>query len=173
MTIGDYITYFEGIAKSLVDILHTEESKRFTTLDIHEALNGMISDLDFNEFCMLLTTYEGQLQQYDYESPIYHKSEGGFMIIKHVEQNDFRNQDNAYREAEIIGYKIIAKILEDKKKTARNSLCPELITTFDLNTVETLKVGPKFDNCFGMLFTFAITSNISKYVKYSVEDWNE
>ncbi|WP_338814051.1 hypothetical protein V9L05_01250 [Bernardetia sp. Wsw4-3y2] len=173
MTIGDYITYFEAIAKSLVDILHTEESKRFTTLDIHEALNGMISDMDFNEFCMLLTTYEGQLQQYDYESPIYHQSEGGFMIIKHVEQNDFRNQDQTYREAEIIGYKIIAKILEDKKQSSRSHNCPKMITDFDANSVETLKVGPKFDNCFGMLFTFSITSNVSDYVKYRKEDWQE
>ncbi|WP_338765989.1 hypothetical protein WAF17_02800 [Bernardetia sp. ABR2-2B] len=173
MTIGDYITYFEEIAKYSVHIEHTEENSRFTTLDIHEALNGMITDIDFNEFCMLLTTYEGQLSHYDYESPVYHTSEGGFMIIKHIEQNDFRAQDEVYREAEIVGYKIIAKILKDKLKGARNSECPELIAAFDLNTVETMKVGPKFDNCFGMLFTFSIKSNVSKYLKYSVEDWKE
>ena len=80
-----------------------------------------------------------------------------FLIIGHLDQiDDFSGELFLLAEMKQIGTDIIARMLHDTLKC--DPLTMKAISGFNINSVSYEMLGPVFDNDFGFLFSFKITS---------------
>lgn len=170
MTPQDYIAYFEKVARQLKQIGHSDTSKRFARIDIEEVLTGLRNKINLKEWCLVLESYEGNLQSRGDEA-MADTMMGAFMVVRQVKDNDFAGQAATISESKAIGLKIIALLIRDKQLAVQGER-PRFLRGFQLGNVNYQKVGPLFgENAYGYRFEFAILEN--QHLIYDPEDWDE
>ena len=162
-TFNDLIAYFENIARSHVDIRHTDNEKHFFRMEIDEVLAG-INRTDVKHPYFILESYD-----FDYgdnkSDNILKKRNGAFVLLDHV---DDATDNDAIQEVrnrmEAIGDEILIKIKTDK----RNPLV-KAVRDINLDEVKGVLISNEIDNNHGLRFTFSITSPLSTDV--NPEKW--
>lgn len=149
----EYINYFRKIAEKLLDIEHVEgEKKRFTSWNIGEVLTGKYSELNLNEYCLILIRPEGRFQETNTDQR-QHIISGAFMIVRNAEHGNFREIDQIYSETYELGREVIGKIDADMQSHFSGD-CPQFVEGFDMSSVKYYAVEKIFDNAHGTTFEF-------------------
>ena len=126
---SDYVAYFESIARSHVDIGHTDESKHFFRFELADLLTQVRTKMKFP--ALVLEGYDFNFQ--DSKSDNVMKSRNGaFMLLKKVsDKGDLNAIQKVYDEMEVIGDEILIKMLDDKRNNNNN-----VVRDFQMDSVQ-------------------------------------
>jgi len=155
-----YKTYFQNIAISHKQILHSIDGKKafFYTNDGQE-VTQTVSGTGVSFPCMVLSIHNGKFAD---QNVIKNMMFGSFEIRDKVA--DATNYDNilaAYTNCYNIGQQIIAKIQRDMEDLGYNGAVPN----FNINTVSYVYTGPMSDAQYGCKFSFELMDDA--YSPYS------
>lgn len=148
------IIYFENLAKSHIDILHTEAEKHFFRFELDEVLNG-IQRTDVAFPMLILEGYS-----YDYidnkSDNILKNRSGAFILLDNCSDiSDYSHVHEIWDKLETIADDILIKIKSDK----RNPLTP-VIRGFEFSSVESKLIANEIGKSIGIRLTFTISSPI-------------
>ncbi|HRN80169.1 MAG TPA: hypothetical protein PKY29_04375 [Ferruginibacter sp.] len=159
-----YFNYFRGIAQTHSKLLHNPasetgdapmHSKRFTRFSPDEVITGLRSKLSFP--ALLVEPYEkiyAAANMYDIKS----NCRGAFMVLASARQGNYKDEEDAYDEAEEIVEDILQKIWADHY----GENAPECSTPFSrvqFANMQMIPVGPLFNNEFGWRIEFDFNTN--------------
>ena len=165
------ITYFENLAKSHVEIQHTENEKHFFRFELDEVLNG-INRTDVAYPMLILEGYS-----YDYtdnkSDNILKNRSGAFILLDHCPDiSDYTKIHEIWDNLESIADDILIKIKSDK----RNPLTP-VVRGFEFSSVESKLIANEIGNSIGIRLTFTISApvstdvNINRWLTYVEGAW--
>ena len=148
------IAYFENLAKSHVEIQHTDSEKHFFRFELDEVLNG-IQRSDVAYPMLVLEGYS-----YDYtdnkSDNILKNRSGAFMLLDHCPDiSDYGKVHEIWDNLESIADDILIKIKTDK----RNPLTP-VVRGFEYSSVESKLIANEIGNSIGIRITFTISSPV-------------
>ena len=148
------IAYFENLAKSHVEIQHTENEKHFFRFELDEVLNG-INRSDVAYPMLILEGYS-----YDYtdnkSDNILKNRSGAFILLDHCPDiSDYANVHDIWDKLETIADDILIKMKTDK----RNPLTP-VVRGFEFSNVESKLIANEIGNSIGIRITFTISSPV-------------
>lgn len=170
----DYLDYFEDLARRHLKIRHQlNGAVRFTSISIEDLINNIAHGVEFrpqdgdNDYgIMLLEDITGQWQGTNLDN-MNDRPDGAFTILKHCPQEDFGRERAIYRECKKIAESLVGTMTSDYRSNANNVmqyLEPE-------NGIRYMKVGPAYDNCFGMRVEFSFSKSI--IFKHNPSDYIE
>ena len=146
--INSYVEYFRTIATE------HKEINDFYMMDINEPLAALRSNIKYP--ALILTSLSGNFEASNLDN-ILDSINGGFLIISHLNQiDDFSGEMQLVSKMKQIGTDIIARMLHDHQKC--EPIAVKAIPGFNINTVTFEMLGPVFDNDFGILYSFKISS---------------
>jgi len=158
--ISSYIEYFRRLAAE------HKEINGFYMMDINEILDGLRSTVKYP--VLILENLSGSYQASNLDNPL-EVINGGFLILDHLPNlDDFQEEVVIIDRMKQIGHQVISRILYDHVKC--ELLAEKAIPGFDINNVTFEVIGPIFDNCFGLDFSFRIFSLMNLEIDQS--DWN-
>jgi hypothetical protein len=161
---SDLIAYFENIARTHVDILHSDNEKHFFRMEIDEVLAG-INRTDVNYPMLILEGYSFDFTDNRSDNLLKNR-QGAFILLGHVP--DISDYDAIHAQWELmedIGTDILIKIRADK----RNSSVP-VVRDFNFASVSASLIMNEIGNGVGIRFRYTITSptdtdvDISKWI---------
>lgn len=159
----DLITYFENLARTHVDIRHSDSEKHFFRMEIDEVLAG-INRTDVKTPFLILEGYGFDYTDNKSDNLLKNRS-GAFVLLDHVsDSTDFDAIHAVWDRMEQIGEEIIIRIKADK----RNPLTP-VIREFDFSQVEGTLIANQIDGNYGIRFTYSLTS--SRTTDVDPEKW--
>jgi len=148
------ITYFENIARSHVEILHTESEKHFFRFELDEVLNG-IQRSDVAYPMLVLEGYSYDYTDNKSDNIIKNRS-GAFMLLDHCPDiSDYQKVHETWDKLEAIGDDILIKMKLDK----RNPLTP-VIRGFEYSGIESKLIANEMGNSIGIRITFTISAPV-------------
>lgn len=153
MTIAEYDTYFEDIAKRLKAVQHTDQQPRYANYHIEEVLTGLRADLDMRDYCLLQEDIEGKIVGKANENADNLQS-GAVMILRHVALDDFKEERVVLDKALKLAIQVAAKMVKDKEISILTKDLPKFLRGLDISMFSYQKVGPVFDRCFGYRLEF-------------------
>jgi hypothetical protein len=170
MDADKYVAYFEDLATNLKDIGHTPDKKKFSRIDIEEVLTSMRTSLDMTTMCLVLEMLEGQLND-NISDNIMNMQAGAFLLLRHVKKGDYAAENVAMADAFKIFVKLLSKIKKDRETFPMNDANRSngLVKYFDFSSVKYNKVGPIFDNCYGLRIEFGFSESVS--FAFNPNDW--
>lgn len=159
----DYIDYFKDLATRHKNIRHgLDGAVRFSAISIEDLINEITHGVEFrpeneeNDYgIMLLEEITGQFQGPDTRN-MNDRPDGAFTILKHCPPEDFDRERAIYRECKQIAASLIGTMTNDYEENADNImqyLEPE-------NGIRYMKVGPAYDNCFGVRVEFSFSKSV-------------
>ncbi len=153
------IDYFENLAKTHVEIQHTENEKHFFRFEIDEVLNG-IQRSDVAYPMLILEGYSYNYTDNKSDNILKNRS-GAFVLLDHCPDiSDYENVHAIWDKLEIIADDILIKIKSDK----RNPLTP-VVRGFEFSDVESRLIANEIGNSIGIRLTFTISTPVSTDVK--------
>lgn len=162
MTRQSYEDYFKNVAAKLPEIQHSEQNKRFEIMDIEEVFGEVKKDMDLDAFCLFLDYYEGLLDLKNIDNP-FNNQLCAFQIIRKLDsRSDTDSKVKLLDQAETIAKKIIAKMIHDAYERSH-------FKNLEFSEIPLLKVGPVFDNCYGIRVEFKLYA--SERLDYNPDDW--
>jgi hypothetical protein len=157
------VTYFENIARTHVDIGHSDHEKHFFRMEVDEVLAG-INRTDVKYPLLILEGYGYDFTDNKSDNLLKNRS-GAFMLIDHVpDPTDFDAIHSVWDHMEEIGDEILVRMKTDK----RNPLAP-VIRDFQFSTSEATLIANEIDGNYGIRFTYTLTSPRSNDV--NPEKW--
>lgn len=155
------IEYFENIARSHVDIQHTDSEKHFFRFELDEVLSG-INRTDVAYPMLVLEAYSYDYTDNKSDNIIKNRS-GAFMLLDHCPDiSDYAQVHTIWDKLEVIADDILIKIKSDKY----NPLTP-VIRNFEYSSIETKLIANEIGNSIGLRITFTISSPVSSNVDAS------
>ena len=149
------IDYFENLAKTHVEIQHTENEKHFFRFEIDEVLNG-IQRSDVAYPMLILEGYSYNYTDNKSDNILKNRS-GAFVLLDHCPDiSDYENVHAIWDKLEIIADDILIKIKSDK----RNPLTP-VVRGFEFSDVESRLIANEIGNSIGIRLTFTISAPVS------------
>lgn len=154
ITQNQYVAYFKSKAEKNIDIAHVDDiHESFRAINIDELLNNLNAPQVFP--VMLLEKSSGNFRGLNFGN-IIQRPDCAFAILFQVEDENYQQQEDAYNNAFAIGMEIISKMAEEHEANA-NTISklfePE-------NGIQYDNVGPVYDNCFGVRFSFSLSKSI-------------
>jgi len=144
--ISSYIEYFRQLAAE------HNEINGFYMMDINEMLDGLRSSVKYP--ALILENISGGYMASNLDNPL-EVINGGFLIIDHLmNPDDFQGEMVLIDRMKQIGHQVIVRMLHDHLKC--ELFTEKAIPGFDINSVSFEVVGPVFDNCFCVLYTFKL-----------------
>ncbi|MCF6356537.1 MAG: hypothetical protein L3J54_01915 [Draconibacterium sp.] len=162
---SELITYFENLARSHKDILHSDNEKHFFRMEIDEVLAG-INRTDVKYPMLILEGYGFGFTDNRSDNLIKNR-EGAFILLDHI--SDISNHNlihEKWDEMEEIATEILLKIKSDK----RNPLTPA-VRDFEFDTVNASLLLNEFGNDVGIRITYNISSPVINEI--NPEKWIE
>lgn len=149
---SDLITYFENLARSHVDIGHSESEKHFFRMEIDEVLAGL-NRTDVNFPMLILEGYSFDFTDNNSDNLIKNR-QGAFILLEHLsDTSDFDIIHEIWDKLEQIGTEILVKIKCDK----RTRQVP-VVRHFDFSSVNASLIMNQMGNNIGIRFTYSIQS---------------
>lgn len=146
--INDYITYFQNLAESHVDILHTDKEKHFFRMESTEILNGLTSEI--NWVAMILEAYDITYLSKNTNN-ILKSHNGSFMILdKPNDSQDYDEIHSIWEKCEKIGTDIIIKMYNTRLNVT------EPVVKFDMDSVQAFPVATDIEGSYGYKFSFSL-----------------
>jgi len=163
----DNDAYMLDCATRLKDIGHTEEVPKFARISGLTQLEEFLSNISKLQFPALLVhnNHEGRLGDPGRSDNYLDSPYFVFYVVKHAEYDNHDAQQEAKESCKNIGFKIIARMLRDKRNPVSNAG----LMFLDFSNIPYQTIGPIGDNCFGVMFSFTVadTANIT----YNADDW--
>jgi hypothetical protein len=162
---SDLIAYFENIARTHVDIQHSDNEKHFFRMEIDEVLAG-INRTDVNYPMLILEGYSFDFTDNRSDNLLKNR-QGAFVLLGHV--SDISDYDAIHGQWELmedIGTDILIKIRADK----RDSNVP-VVRDFNFASVSASLLMNEIGNGVGIRFRYTIASptdtdiDISKWIE--------
>jgi len=156
---SDLIAYFENLARTHVEIQHSEHEKHFFRYELDEVLNG-IQRSDVAYPMLILEGYN-----YDYtdnkSDNIIKNRTSAFILLNHCPDiSDYNKVHEIWDNLETIADDILIKIKTDK----RNPLTP-VVRAFEFTSVESKLIANEIGNAIGIRVTFTVSSPVSSDVQ--------
>jgi len=146
------VTYFENLARTHVDIGHTDQEKHFFRMEVDEVLAG-INRTDVKYPFLILEGYGYDFTDSKSDNLLKNRS-GAFMLLDHVsDSSDFEAIHAVWDHMEEIGDEILVRMKTDK----RNPLTP-VIRDFQFSTSQATLIANEIDGSYGIRFTYVLTS---------------
>jgi hypothetical protein len=151
---SELIAYFENIARTHVEIQHTDNEKHFFRFELDEVLNG-IQRSDVAYPMLILESYA-----FDYtdnlSDNILKNRSGAFILLDHCPDiSDYDKIHEIWDNLEQIADDILIRIKSDKK----NPNTP-VIRGFSFSTVDAKLIANEMGNSIGIRFSFTISSPV-------------
>jgi len=109
------VTYFENLARTHVDIGHTDQEKHFFRMEVDEVLAG-INRTDVKYPFLILEGYGYDFTDSKSDNLLKNRS-GAFMLLDHVsDSSDFEAIHAVWDHMEEIGDEILVRMKTDKRK---------------------------------------------------------
>jgi hypothetical protein len=155
---SNLIEYFENIARSHIEIQHTDNEKHFFRFELDEVLNG-INRTDVAYPMLVLEAYS-----YDYtdnkSDNILKNRSGAFILLDHCSDiSDYGKMHEIWDNLEVIADDILIKMKSDK----RNPQTP-VVRNFEFSSVESKLIANEIGNSIGIRITFTTSSPVSSDV---------
>ena len=161
---SELITYFENIARSHRDILHSDDEKHFFRMEIDEVLSG-INRTDVNYPMLILEGYGFGFTDNKSDNLLKNR-EGAFVILDHISDiSDHNLIHEKWDELEEIATEILLKIKSDK----RNPLTP-VVRNFEFDNINGSLILNEIGNDVGIRLTYTITSSVMSDI--NPDKWN-
>ena len=161
---SELITYFENLARSHKDILHSDDEKHFFRMEIDEVLAG-INRTDVKYPMLILEGYGFGFTDNRSDNLLKNR-EGAFIILDHVSDiSDYGLIHQKWDELEEIATEILVKIKSDK----RNPLTP-VVRNFEFDNINASLLLNEIGNDVGIRLTYTITSPVMNDV--NPDKWN-
>lgn len=160
--VEDYIEYFEALANTHKKIRNgLDGEKRFTPISMEDVINNINHNLTFRPqdgeadyALMLLENISGQFRGRDVRN-LNDEPDGAFVILKHCPAEDYDRERAIYKECKLIAVSLLGTMTKDYEENANN-----IMQYFEPSTgVRYMKVGPVFDNCFGIRVEFGFSKS--------------
>jgi len=146
------VTYFENLARTHIDIGHTDSEKHFFRMEVDEVLAG-INRTDVKYPLLILEWYSHDFADSKSDNLLKDRR-GAFMLLDHVtDPSDFDAIHAVWDRMEEIGDEILVRMKADK----RNPLAP-VIRDFQFNTSEAMLIANEIDGSYGIRFSYVLTS---------------
>jgi hypothetical protein len=149
---SDLIAYFENIARTHVDIQHSDNEKHFFRIEIDEVLAG-INRTDVNYPMLILEGYSFDFTDNRSDNLLKNR-QGAFVLLGHVA--DISDYDAIHEQWELmedIGTDILIKIRADK----RDNNVP-VVRDFNFASVSASLLMNEIGNGVGIRFRYTIAS---------------
>lgn len=151
---SDLIKYFQGLAETHIDILHSEQEKHFFRFEIDEVLAG-INRSDVNFPMLILEGYNFGYTDNKSDNLLKNRR-GAFVLLDHIsDPTDHNELHDVWEELEVIGDDILLKIKADK----RNPNTPA-VRDFDFASAEASLIMNEVGSTAGIRYTFTISGNM-------------
>ena len=158
--VRNYISYFQQLANE------HKEIKNFYIMDINEPLMAMRGEMQYP--ALILNSLAGSLKAPNLDNTL-DQIKGGFLIVGQLEQlDDFPGEMLLLEQMKQIGSDIIARMLHDMLKCEERAV--KAIPGFDINSVQYHMIDQVFENGFGFLFNFNISTTID--LQYDADKWD-
>jgi hypothetical protein len=148
------IAYFENIARTHVEIQHTDNEKHFFRFELDEVLNG-IQRSDVSYPMLILEGYG-----YDYtdnkSDNIIKNRNTAFILLDHCPDiSDYEKVHEIWDNLESIADDILIKMKHDK----RNTLTP-VIRGFEYSSIESKLIANEIGNSIGIRINFTVSTPV-------------
>ena len=151
---SNLIEYFENIARTHVEIEHTDNEKHFFRFELDEVLNG-INRSDVAYPMLILEGYSYDFTDNKSDNIIKNRS-GAFILLDHCPDiSDYGKVHEIWDNLETIADDILIKIKIDK----RNPITP-VVRGFEFSSVESKLIANEIGNSIGLRITFTISSPV-------------
>jgi hypothetical protein len=155
---SELIAYFENLAKTHVEIQHTDNEKHFFRFELDEVLNG-IQRTDVAYPMLILEGYSYDYTDNKSDNIIKNRS-GAFIVLDHCPDiSDYTKVHEIWDNLETIADDILIKMKSDK----RNPLTP-VVRGFEYSGIESKLIANEIGNSIGIRITFTISSPVSSDV---------
>jgi len=156
-----YLHYFQTLAHEHVSI------KDFYVMDINEPLAALRDKIQYP--ALIMNTMTGSFLAPNHDN-LLDEVRGGFLILGRLDNvDDFSGEMLMFQQMKQIGTDIISRMNHDLMKY--EPIAQKAILGFHLNSVSYQMVDGIFDNCFGFLFTFRVTSSAD--MTYDTAKWQK
>jgi hypothetical protein len=160
---SDLILYFENLARTHVDILHSDSEKHFFRMEIDEVLEG-INRTDVAYPMLILEGYSFEFTDNKSDNLLKNR-QGAFILLDHISDNSDHNSiHQKWDELEEIATELLLKIKSDKL----NPLTP-VVRNFDFASVNVALLLNQIGNDVGVRITYTITSPVT--IDLNPEKW--
>lgn len=148
------ITYFENLARTHVEIQHTDNEKHFFRFELDEILSG----INRSDVAYPMLALEGYSFKYsdNRSDNIIKNRETAFVLMDHCPDiSDYTNVHAIWNKLEAIADDILIKMKNDK----HNPLIP-VIRIFDFSSVDVHLVANEIGNSIGIRVSFTIAAPV-------------
>ena len=153
------IAYFENLARTHVEIQHSEIEKHFFRFELDEVLNG-INRSDVAYPMLILEGYSYDYTDNKSDNIIKNRS-GAFILLDHCHDiSDYGNVHEIWDRLEAIADDILVKIRSDK----RNPLTP-VVRGFEYSGTTAKLIANEIGNSVGIRLTFTISAPVASDVQ--------
>jgi len=174
----DFTAYMKGIAETLKEIRHNDNSgqKRFFRISSVMNIDEMLQNFtNAGTPCLMVEDNRtGRYQEADSSMSYMDNQSYSFLIIKHCDHFDAESREQVKKDCEAIMKKIISKFKKDKQYDLQH---PGETRTgmrdFNMSTIYYQTIGPVGDNYYGMLVQFAMLEPVNKDLVYDDDDWDD
>lgn len=167
MFISQTIDYLKTIATELNTIGHTDQAPRFAR-NIDEAIELMRSKMNIKQLCLIVNDFTGGPMIDNRSDARIYPTKVSFFLLKNVPPGNFPAEQTAYNEAEAASWKIYSRMLREYE----NKKLDTLLKFFRPESWTTERIGPEFDNCFGIECKFTFLTPVNSLVTYNPADWS-
>jgi hypothetical protein len=148
------IEYFEDIARTHVEIQHTDNEKHFFRFELDEVLNG-IQRSDVAYPMLILEGYGYDYTDNKSDNIIKNRS-SAFILLDHCPDiSDYANVHAIWDKLETIGNDILIKMKSDKQ----NPLTP-VIRGFEYSSIESKLIANEMGTSIGIRINFTISAPV-------------
>ena len=148
------ITYFEYIARTHVEIQHTDNEKHFFRYELDEVLNG-IQRSDVAYPMLILEGYSFYYTDNKCDNIIKNRTTA-FILLEHCpDYSDYANVHAIWDKLEAIADDILIKMKTDK----RNPFTP-VIRGFEYTGIESKLIANEIGNSIGIRVTFTLSAPV-------------
>lgn len=155
---SELIAYFENIAKSHLDILHTETEKHFFRFELDEVLQG-INRTDVAYPMLILEGYNYNYTDNNSDNILKNRS-GAFILLDHCPDfSDYQKVHEIWDKLEAIADDILIRIKSDKRNPAA-----KVVRGFEFSSVESNLIANEIGNAIGIRISFTMSSPVQTQV---------
>lgn len=151
---SDLIAYFENLARTHVDILHTDTKKHFFRFELDEILTG-INRSDVAYPMLALEGYTCKFTDNNSDNILRNRDTAFTLMDNCPDISDYTKVHAIWDKLESIADDILIRMKIDK----RNPLTP-VIRSFDFSSVEVNLIANEIGNSIGVRVSFTVSSPV-------------
>ena len=161
----DFIGYMRDCAVRLTDIRHDELQPRFFRISGISQLEELLSSLPQAHTPALLVenNTDGRVGDANRSDNFLDIPYHVFYVILKASINDHDAIQQAKRESKRIGFKILGRMLHDRRHYAHG------LVMLNFDSIAYQSVGPLGDHCYGTMFSFTVSNGAD--LGYHEADW--